>query len=83
MKLILLFRAVGFVFERYKVNKVILKIYEKNTRVNNILKKMNIKYEGYITVDFYNKVHIYSILENEYLKFNNLKWRELFYLLKN
>ena len=44
---------------------------------------MNIKYEGYITVDFYNKVHIYSILENEYLKFNNLKWRELFYLLKN
>ena len=83
MKMIVLFRAVGFVFERYKVHKVILKIYEKNTRVNNILKKMNIKYEGYITVDFYNKVHIYSILENEYLKFNNLKWRELFYLLKN
>ena len=83
MKMKVLFRAVGFVFERYKVHKVILKIYEKNTRVNNILKKMNIKYEGYITVDFYNKVHIYSILENEYLKFNNLKWRELFYLLKN
>jgi hypothetical protein len=83
MKMIVLFRAIGFVFEKYKVHKVILKIYERNTRINNILKKINIKYEGYITVDFYNKVYIYSILENEYLKFNNLKWRELFYLLKN
>ncbi|KID50360.1 hypothetical protein C095_00320 [Fusobacterium necrophorum subsp. funduliforme B35] len=39
IKTIVLFKSIGFVFERYEINKVILKVYQNNYRMHNILKK--------------------------------------------
>lgn len=74
-----IFDSVGFVFQKYKVHKIMIKVYSNNQNMNRILKKIGVNLDGFILVDS-NKdryINIYSILENEFEMFRNKNWRSI------
>lgn len=74
-----LFKAIDFIFSKYKVHKIILKVFDCNEKMNNILNKLSIFHEGRVIVDCCKNryVNIYSILENEYNAMRNSSWRKV------
>lgn len=74
-----LFKAIDFVFSKYKVHKVILKVLDYNEKMINILDKLSIFHEGRVMVDCQKNryVNIYSILENEYDSMKDSSWRKV------
>lgn len=73
------FKAVDFIFMQYKVHKIIIKVFDCNERMINILDKLMIFYEGKIMIDCIENryINIYSILESEYNLMKNSSWREV------
>lgn len=74
-----LFKAIDFVFDQYKVHKIIIKVFDFNEKMISILNKLKIFFEGRIIIDCNENryVNIYSILKSEYDSIKSLRWREL------
>lgn len=71
-----LFKAIDFVFSKYKVHKLILKVFDYNKRMIDILNRFKVFCEGQIMINKH-FVNIYSILEDEYYCMKNSSWRDV------
>lgn len=71
-----IFNIIPYIFKNTKLNKIIIKVKETNTKMIKILDKYNLDKEGYYDMAFkqnenYYGIYFYTILRTEYLELRN------------